>query len=146
MKTTTPTFVAWARRAANLLDIGVFIMPNHLTQHKPHASDCDCEACLTEWGDNFEAVLLLDRLAARDPERHGAKPASDREWREYLDREFPRVRDINGHVLVKKSDGHKHNPDRECPTCDWALQVCRDCGTYEAGLDQPCPMTAKGVA
>lgn len=67
-------------------------MPNHLTRHKgAHAPDCDCEACLMAYGDHFEAVLLLDRLSARDPERQGAKPATDEEWAEYLDAEFPVV-------------------------------------------------------
>lgn len=30
---------------------------------------------------------------------------------------------------------------RNCPICDGGLSVCRDCGTYEAGLDEPCAAT-----
>lgn len=63
--------------------------PNYFCN--PHPRDCDCEACLTEYGDHFEAVLLMDKLAARDPERNGAVPATEREWREHLDAEFPRA-------------------------------------------------------
>lgn len=59
--------------------------------YKPHNRDCDCDQCLTEYGDHFEAVLLMDQLAARDPDCIGAKSATDREWQEYLDTEFPRA-------------------------------------------------------
>lgn len=115
-------------------------MPNRLTQIK-HARDCDCEACLTEYGDHFEAVLLADRLAATDPERNGAVPATEEEWREYLDREFPRVKTFNGHILRVPGDGHECPKYMSCPTCDWGLSICQKCWRAEAELDQPCDAT-----
>lgn len=69
-------------------------MPYRYNDYKDwpgHTRDCDCERCLQEYGDHFEAVLLMDRLAASDPERQGAKPATDREWQEFLDAEFPKA-------------------------------------------------------
>lgn len=57
-----------------------------------HPRDCDCESCMEEYAEHFRGILLADRLAARDPERAGAVPATDAEWREHMDAEFPIVK------------------------------------------------------
>lgn len=61
-----------------------------LSQHEYHADYCMCPAC-REWAEHMEARHALDLLAARDSEVRQAKPATDAEWSEFFNREFPRA-------------------------------------------------------
>lgn len=46
----------------------------------------------------------------------------------------------NGHVIKFPSDCEdcRINPEFHCPVCVMGLDVCLNCGQYEAGLDKPC--------
>lgn len=45
----------------------------------------------------------------------------------------------NGHRIKERSDCNCRRDDERCPTCDWGLGVCADCGMAEVELDEPCP-------
>lgn len=89
--------------------------------------------------DLYLAETALDQIASgiSDPKavanrtlgmiRRGSKP----------ERFPPRV--INGHVLHNNQTCRcLHDGQRNCPVCIGGLNVCSICGTYEAGLDNPC--------
>lgn len=52
--------------------------------------------------------------------------------------------DINGHILWEPSD-----PDLPATlfsaVIEGGLSVCKNCGTYEAGLDEPCFYSNRAV-
>ena len=48
----------------------------------PHSQSCDCQFC--HRGE-------MDPLQLADIELRHAKPATDEEWQQFMDREFPRV-------------------------------------------------------
>jgi hypothetical protein len=70
-------------------------MPDHVTRHnRPpgHARFCECPDCRTAWEEWHEAKYH-ERVALRDIELRHARPATDQEWAEFLDAEFPRVKE-----------------------------------------------------
>lgn len=44
-----------------------------------------------------------------------------------------------GHRIKEPADCRCRREDERCPTCDWGLSVCADCGMAEVELDRPCP-------
>jgi hypothetical protein len=60
----------------------------HLIEH-PRA--CDCTVCLDAWVAWMERQRALDRLALADAELRQAKPATQAEWDQFFNREFPRA-------------------------------------------------------
>jgi hypothetical protein len=69
-------------------------MPHRLTLHNgipEHSRWCDCLDCRVAWEDSQEAEYALRLLAAQDEEIRQAKLATDQEWAEFFDAEFPRV-------------------------------------------------------
>jgi hypothetical protein len=62
------------------------------TDYEIHPSYCHCPAC-REWEDYWEAWHAIQVLAAQDIELRHARPATDREWAEFMDAEWPRVKE-----------------------------------------------------
>lgn len=51
---------------------------------------------------------------------------------------------VNGHLLYSEQNCSVfHDSDKQCPVHEGGLAVCRLCGEYEAGLDQPCRKAVK---
>lgn len=69
-------------------------MPHRIVRHNgipEHDQFCTCIDCRTAWEDWHEAKYALRLLAAQDEQVRQAKPATDREWAEFFDAEFPRM-------------------------------------------------------
>jgi hypothetical protein len=67
-------------------------MPDHIVRRNSIPEHCDCLNCRTAWEDEQEALYALRLLAAQDVELRQAKPATDAEWRAFMDGEFPRAK------------------------------------------------------
>ncbi len=53
-----------------------------------HESRCNCPACEAAWAEYWAREREAERLLTQSVD---ALPATDEEWKRYLDAEFPRV-------------------------------------------------------
>jgi hypothetical protein len=71
-------------------------MPDRIVRYNgipEHTEYCDCLHCRLEWEADQEEQYAVRLLAAQDEQVRQAKPATDAEWAEFMDAEWPRAKE-----------------------------------------------------